>query len=152
MINVLTVSVITPTVDGEFKRWDRFESLECFKYSRVPFCDVDKELKSISDDAVNLKILEDRPDSSVAIYIRVELDQLRYEFRYDMAYGGGDKNFIKNHDEPPDFYRCLETRLMITTGIGHPGVIEQSEWNHCIDKDCVDYKADLRKLYKELYD
>ena len=149
---ILTVSIIVPTVDGGFKRWDREVSLECFRYSRVPFCDVDEELKRISDDAVNLKVLEDHPDSSVPIHIMVKLDQLRYEFQYDMVYGGGDKNFINNYGEPPDFYRYLKTRLMITAGIGHTGVIKRYEWGRCIDKDCVNYKDDLRKLYRELYD
>lgn len=145
MNDILTVSIITPTVDGGFKRWEREISLEFFKYSRVPFYEVDLQLGSAACDAVNLEILEDHPDSSVAIYIRVKLDQLIYEFRYDMAYGGGDKNYVMNNIyEPPNFYRYLKTRLMITAGI-IDDVIDRYEWSRCIYKDRYEWSCLLEQ-------
>ena len=136
MFDILTVSIITPTVTGEFKKWVCKTTLDQFKYSVVPFCDIDLQLKSISDDAVNLKILEDCPQSSVSIHVIVELGQLRYVFEYDMAYGGGDINFVKTHGEFPNFYSYLKTRL----------------WSDCIDKDCMNSKIVSEKLYKKLFD
>ena len=152
MVDILTVSIITPTVTGEFKEWMSKTALDQFKYSVVPFCAIDLQLKSISDDAVNLKILEDHPKSSVSIHVRVELGQLRYAFQYDMAYGGGDNSFIKTHGEPPNFYSYLKTRLMISAGIEPLSDIEQSQWSHCIDKDCMNSKIVSKKLYKKLFD
>lgn len=148
MFDILTISIITKTVTGEFKKWVHKTTLDQFKYSVVPFCGIDLQLKSISDDAVNLEILEDSPQSSVPIHVRVELGQLRYGFQYDMAYGGGDINFIKTHGEPPNFYSYLKTRLMISAGIEPLSDIEQSQWSHCIDKDCMNSKIVSKKLYK----
>ena len=154
MFDILTVSIITPTVTGEFKKWVHKATLDQFKDSVVPFCDIDLQLRSISDDAVNLKILENRPQSSVPINVIVELGRLEYIFQYNMAYGGGDINFIKTHGEPPDFYSYLKTRLMIIDG--DPFDIDPFRWSHCIEDNInskfLSKKMQAKKLYKKLYE